>query len=167
MVRSLTTRAKRSLGLLIALILSFAALCTYLQALRYGDPLAMGDVQTQSEMLARLEADLGRELPNDARVIDASDGDPWDGTTGFFDWTVFTRTYVDLPVFHGLPHAQPSISRLSESVRIMENSIAPFKIRHAIHSTDHHWINGDVRLHANVVAASNGYYISIQTYREQ
>lgn len=151
--------AFNALGLL-GLMMGAVSTAIFLTSSRYHPPPI--DKKINQIENRRLVEDLtGLRLSPQSRILVASDGEPRDGTKGFFYWIIFTPEQIDLPWETA---SNPSRQDLVESVRVTENGIWPFKIKNPASIRYAYWNNDATDCRAKAVVGEFGVYMTIQTF---
>ena len=159
-----STRSKRqkiAIWLGVWVILHIGLLT--LDDLRYAPPLPIDTRHDQDALRARLEVDTGLKLPPGTRVLRAER--PPRSSRGSFEYTLYSEHVLDLPTAQD---RYPRIIqvRVSEAVRSLESGIGPFKIKSPTSAAYHWWDHGKVQSTLTLLAAANGYYMSLSTHRD-
>jgi hypothetical protein len=129
----------------------------------HAPPVPMATAFGQAELIAKLETESGITLPPGVKVLAATDEGSRSGR--YFCWVIFREGSLNLPgslLLAGDVYAP----RLNESVRDIEQKIAPFKIESPSAVMDHAWAHRGIYLQAIVVAGAKGSYALIDTTQQ-
>jgi hypothetical protein len=129
----------------------------------HAPPVPMATAFGQAALIAKLESESGITLPPGAKVLVATDEGSRSGR--YFCWVIFREGPLNLPgslLLAGDVYAP----RLNESVRDIEQKIAPFKIESPSAVMDHAWKHGGIYLQAIVVDGAKGSYARIDTTQQ-
>lgn len=125
-------------------------------------PPAVDQKIDQTENRRRIESRTGLKLSPLSKILVASDGDPRDGTKGFFYWVVFSAERIE-----GLPEKRTDHffkPDLIESIHEIEENIEPFKIKKPETLLAEKWRYGTTDCDATIVKGELGFYMKIRTF---
>ncbi|RZI43922.1 hypothetical protein EGT07_00360 [Herbaspirillum sp. HC18] len=128
--------------------------------LRYLPPMPKAKID-QVKNLNLIRNRTGLILPEKSKILVASDGEPRDGTTGFFYWVIFSEDPINAPQKKSDREYKPD---LAAYVRTLENEIAPHKIKSPNDIRYVSWKFNDVDSRMNIISAQSGSYILLETH---
>jgi hypothetical protein len=156
---------KRRLVAASGATLGAALLAVVFQVLRHEPPPAIETPEVQATWIARIASETGVHLPPNARIVSASDGEPRDGTTFYFEWVVFSATPIQYPPA-GARWDSLEVPVLAQSVRMIEAGITPYRISKPGEARDLDWMHGNVWCSATEVYGKRGIYVLLETRRQ-
>lgn len=114
-----------------------------------------------------LETKVALSLPNDAVLLNATDGGGRDPSYGFYEWLVFSPSSIEMPRV-GAPGGKDYFSHdLANSVKLVETRTPRRRIAGPQAAFGSEWENEEFIFDGTLVRSSEGDYLVVQRFRKK